>query len=107
MREIGDGAFHCHKTIKSFFGPISVYSLTDPSSSFKPIIKKISDKEVVVISLKKIYCQIENPNMINICDTTFSLELIDNSTLIIPSGTRWEYKHHPVFSKFKKIEIKQ
>ena len=28
-------------------------------------------------------------------------------TLYVPSGTRWEYRHHPVFGKFKNIEIEK
>ena len=28
---------------------------------------------------------------------------LDQCTLYIPSGTRWAYRHHPVFSKFKNI----
>lgn len=27
----------------------------------------------------------------------------DQCTLYIPSGTRWAYRHHPVFSRFKNI----
>lgn len=27
--------------------------------------------------------------------------------LYVPSGTRWEYRHHPVFGQFKNIEIEK
>lgn len=30
---------------------------------------------------------------------------IDNCILYVPSGSRWIYRHHPVFGKFKNIEI--
>ncbi len=32
---------------------------------------------------------------------------IDECTLYIPSGTRWAYKHHKGFCKFKNIEIEK
>ena len=32
---------------------------------------------------------------------------IDECTLYIPSGTRWTYRHHPGFGKFKNIEIEK
>lgn len=31
----------------------------------------------------------------------------DNCILYIPSGTRWAYRHHPVFRNFKNIEIER
>ena len=33
----------------------------------------------------------------------FREELFDTCTLYVPSGTRWAYRHHPVFGKFKNI----
>lgn len=42
---------------------------------------------------------------INIKDNVFDGINFDECTLYIPSGTRWAYRHHPVFSKFKNIEI--
>ena len=32
---------------------------------------------------------------------------VDECTLYIPSGTRWAYRHHPVFGKFKNIGIEE
>lgn len=31
----------------------------------------------------------------------------DDCVLYIPPGTRWAYRHHPVFGKFKNIEIEK
>ena len=31
----------------------------------------------------------------------------EECTLYVPPGTRWEYRHHPVFGKFKNIEIEK
>ena len=38
-------------------------------------------------------------------ENAFSYVNFDNCVLYIPSGTRWAYKHHPVFEQFKNIEI--
>ena len=32
---------------------------------------------------------------------------IDECTLYIPSGTRWAYRHHPGFGRFKNIELEK
>ena len=31
----------------------------------------------------------------------------EECTLYVPPGTRWEYRHHPAFGKFKNIEIEK
>lgn len=31
----------------------------------------------------------------------------EECTLYVPPGTRWEYRHHPVFGQFKNIEIEK
>jgi len=38
-----------------------------------------------------------------IADNIFEGIDFDKCTLYIPSGTRWSYRHHPAFSKFKNI----
>ncbi len=32
---------------------------------------------------------------------------MEECTLYVPSDTRWEYRHHPVFGQFKNIEIEK
>ena len=56
-------------------------------------------------SLKKLYCQIKSLNNVYINDRAFDSSHFDSATLFVPPGTRWEYRHHPVFGKFKNIEI--
>ena len=58
-------------------------------------------------SLKSIHSVAESPDGITIDDNAFDGFNIDECTLYIPSGTRWEYRHHPGFGKFKKIEIER
>ena len=37
----------------------------------------------------------------------FFLVNTEECTLYVPPGTRWEYRHHPVFGQFKNIEIEK
>lgn len=55
-------------------------------------------------SLKAIHSHIENIEDV-ICEDSFDIEVLKRCTLYIPSGTRWHYKHHPVFRHVNDIEI--
>ena len=33
----------------------------------------------------------------------FDNDIFDECVLHIPSGTRWSYRHHPIFGEFKNI----
>ena len=54
-------------------------------------------------SLKKIHIHRKNPCDINVDASAFE-ELYGDCVLLITPGTRWAYRHHPVFGKFKNIE---
>ncbi len=58
-------------------------------------------------SLKSIHSVAESPDDITIDENAFDGFNIDECTLYIPSGTRWAYRHHPGFGKFKNIEIER
>jgi len=53
------------------------------------------------------YCRDVDDNGIQIYidESYFSKETTDVCTLFVPPGTRWAYRHHPVFGQFKNIEI--
>lgn len=57
------------------------------------------------VALKAIHSAAENIDDIKIGSCTFEGFNIDECTLYVPSGTRWAYRHHPGFGKFKNIEI--
>ena len=40
-------------------------------------------------------------------DSAFDKEIFNQCVLMIPHGTRWAYKHHPVFGKFCRIETEE
>ena len=54
-------------------------------------------------SLKKIHIHRKNPCDINVDASAFE-DLYGDCVLLITPGTRWAYRHHPVFGKFKNIE---
>ena len=54
--------------------------------------------------LRAIHSQIENIEDV-ICEDSFDIEVLKKCTLYISSGTRWQYKHHPVFRHVNDIEI--
>ena len=56
-------------------------------------------------SLKEVHLHHKQPNDISVDDDTFDETSYDNCILFIPSGSRWKYRHHPVFGKFEHIEI--
>ena len=55
-------------------------------------------------ALEEIRCKMEDLDNLKIKEKN---SLCPNKTckLIVPSGTRWAYKHHPVWGKFKQIEV--
>ena len=56
--------------------------------------------------LKELHIQIIDIEQCEIHEEMFNRsKIFDSCTLYVPSGTRWEYRHHPVFGKFKNIEI--
>ena len=52
--------------------------------------------------LKNIFIRCDEPEKIDVAETAFCVDL-DECVLHIPCGTRWAYKHHPTFSRFKNI----
>jgi len=55
------------------------------------------------IALRKIKVHNKEVDKIMIDDTCFKNVDFENCVLQIPIGTRWAYRHHPIFSKFKNI----
>jgi len=55
-------------------------------------------------SLRTISSHINNLENL-ILDDSFNSEIISYCSLVVPSGTRWEYSHHPLFCKFRKIDV--
>ena len=58
--------------------------------------------------IKEIHCRTkEEIEKMDISETAFNKHFYNNCVLYVPSGTRWSYRHHPVWGKFKNIEIEK
>lgn len=59
-------------------------------------------------AIKEIHCRTkEEIEKMDISETAFNEYFYNNCVLYVPSGTRWSYRHHPVWGKFKNIEIEK
>lgn len=45
----------------------------------------------------------EDLDKVDVSVSSFDSVSFDDCILHVPSGTRWAYRHHPVFSKYKNI----
>ena len=58
-------------------------------------------------ALQSIHIRITDIDSCSVKENAFDYIDFDNCILYIPSGTRWAYRHHPVFRRFKNIEIER
>jgi hypothetical protein len=90
---IGNDAFSGCSSLQSIDIPNSVTTIGDS------VFNECS-------SLQSIHLHWTNLLDIKISDTTLRYRAED-CTLYIPPGTRWEYRHHPIWGNFKNIEIEK
>ncbi len=85
----------------AFRGCTSLQSVVLPGS-----LKEIRNKAFEnCTDLKEIHCRMESLKDVKIGSDLFDESIYGQCTLFIPPGTRWAYRHHEVFGKFKNIEI--
>ncbi len=89
---------------EAFYSCLSLEEVSLPNSEHYFIGKRVFGN---CPSLRSIHSVAQNPDGIMIDDNAFDGFNIDECTLYIPSGTRWAYRHHPGFGKFKNIEIEK
>ena len=94
VTNIGDRAFFNCRELTSITIPNSVTTIGDGAFSG-------------CSSLQSIHTSIIEIEKANINNYAFYGIDTDNCVLYIPPGTRWAYRHHPVFGKFKNIEIEK
>ena len=91
---IGDGAFYYCEALQSIDIPNSVthigYSAFSGCEALQSIHIRITDIDSCCVD-----------------ESSFDDIDFDNCILYIPSETRWAYRHHPVFRRFKNIEIER
>ena len=89
---------------KAFSGCSSLNVLTLPNSSYYTIEESAFEQ---CILLHSIHSLVENVDNIVINEKAFDGFDIDKCVLYVPSGTRWAYRHHPGFGRFKNIETEK
>ena len=94
VTHIGDGAFSECIALQSIDIPNSVTYIGDYAFS-------------VCVDLQSIHIRITDIDSCCVKESAFNDIDFDNCILYIPSGTRWAYRHHPVFRNFKNIEIER
>ena len=57
--------------------------------------------------LKTIHSKITNVDELHIDAYSFNSDDVHTISLYVPSGTRWEYRHHPFFSQFADIKLEE
>lgn len=90
---VGCMAFHEATNLEEIYLPKS------ESTALEPLMFRECSR------IKAIHAFWESLEKISIAKRAFDGFEIDNCTLFVPSGSRWTYRHHPVFGKFKNIEI--
>lgn len=113
MKEIGWGAFSYSDSINSIIMSNSVDRIDDfafEGTSIKSIELPSNVIEIGELifyecfSLEEIHCKIVDLKKLNIKESC-GLSPQRSCKLFVPAGTRWAYKHHPVFGKFANIEV--
>ena len=94
VTHIGYEAFHGCKALQSINIPNSVTHIGDSAFSG-------------CYALQSIHIRITDIDSCCVKESAFNGIDFDNCILYIPSGTRWAYRHHPVFRNFKNIEIER
>ena len=112
---IGNRAFYeCYK-LQSIDIPNSVTHIGDKAFSGCNALQSIDIPNSVTHIGDRVFAHCSNLTSIHIRITEIDSCCVkenafygidfDNCILYIPSGTRWAYRHHPVFGRFKNIEI--
>ena len=92
----------------AFFGCSSLQSITIPSS-----VTEIGNWILRECNLKEIHMRHNDPKSIKIDEKLYIITIIDPyepidydiCTLYVPLGSQEKYLYHPIFGKFKNIEM--
>lgn len=117
VTHIGDGAFSRCRALQSIDIPNSVthigYSAFSDCEALQSIdipnsVTHIGDYAFSGCkALQSIHIRITDIDSCCVKENAFDDIDFDNCILYIPSGTKWAYRHHPVFRNFKNIEIER
>ena len=117
VTHIGDGAFHYCEALQSIDIPNSVTYIEDGAFEECWALQNIDIPNSMTHigyyafngceALQSIHIRITDIDSCCVKENAFYGIDFDNCILYIPSGTRWAYRHHPVFRNFKNIEIER
>ena len=115
VTHIGDSAFSYCEALQSIVIPNSVTHIGDWAFSECIALQSIVIPNSVThigyeafsgcYALQSIHIRITDIDSCCVKESAFYDIDVDNCILYIPSGTRCAYRHHPVFGRFKNIEI--
>ena len=116
INSIGQNAFASCKSLKKIVLPINL-DYVNKSAFYDCIsleeinltsIRKIySEAFSGCLKLKSIHLYCNDANLMTVSSDAFNCVDTETCVLYVPSGSRWSYKHHPVFGKFKNIVIEK
>ena len=96
---------------------VDAFSLTwIPEIEIPDSVRVINSRSFASRNIKAIYSNIRDLDKVQVAQDAFSETELDqfgfgvdysSCVLYVPSGTRWAYRHHPVFGKFASIEIEE
>ena len=105
--------FPLGKNLLEYRIPYGVISIDDYTFGWCTSLQNIDIPESVTfigenafrfcVSLQNIHLHYQDVKKCKIGYSVFNDINFETCTLYVPSGTRWAYRHHPVFSKFKNI----
>ena len=117
VTHIGDWAFSECKSLQSIVIPNSVTYIGYEAFSECIALQSIDIPNSVThigneafyrcYALQSIHIRITDIDSCCVKESAFDDIDFDNCILYIPSGTKWAYRHHPVFRNFKNIEIER
>ena len=115
VTHIGDEAFYYCESLQSIVIPNSVTHIGDSAFEECTALQSIDIPNSVTHigdyafsgceALQSIHIRITDIDSCCVKENAFDDIDFDNCILYIPSGTKWAYRHHPVFRNFKNIEI--